>query len=71
MIRKLTDRRHGALVDEHRLAVVLGYLIHTGTSFNCLPDFGEDWLVTVDRENGEELVAINGETRPDQHMVRK
>ncbi len=71
MIRKLTEQRYGALVDDHRLALVLGYLIHTGTPFNCFPDFGEDWLVTVDREDGEELVAIDRDTQPDLHWVAR
>lgn len=63
MIRITTHQRSGALVEEHQLASVVGYLIHTGTSFICAPGAEEDWLVTVDLENGDELVSIARDTR--------
>jgi len=71
MIHQTKQQRCGALVEEHRLALVVGYLIHTGTPFHCFPGDTEDWMVVVDRKDGEELVAIDRETRPDQYRVRR
>lgn len=71
MIRATTHQRCGALVEEHQLVTVVGYLIHTGTPFLCSPGDQEDWLVTVDKEDGEELAAIARETRPGGYRVMK
>jgi len=57
------ERQFDALVDEHRLTLVVGYLIHTGTPFICSPGDEDDWLITVDGRDGEELAAIDRETR--------
>jgi hypothetical protein len=57
------QRQFDALVDEHRLALVVGYLIHTGTPFICAPGDEDDWLITVHSRDGEELAAIDRETR--------
>ncbi len=69
MIRSRTEQKFGALVDEHRLALVVGYLIHTGTAFFCVPGDEEDWLVTVNKNDGEELAAIDRDTRTETDRV--
>jgi len=69
MIRSRTEQKFGALVDEHRLALVVGYLIHTGTPFFCVPGDEEDWLVTVNKNDGEELAAIDRDTRTETDRV--
>jgi len=69
MIETISNKTFGTLVDEHRLALVVGYLIHTGTAFICAPGEEEDWLITVNAMDGEELAAIDRETRTNSHGV--
>jgi hypothetical protein len=71
MGKTMAEKKFGALVDEHRLALVVGYLIHTGTAFFCIPGDEEDWLVTVNKDDGEELAAIDRETRTDTNWVTR
>jgi hypothetical protein len=71
MARAVRQPKAGALVDEDRLSLVLGYLVHTGTAFFCCPGDEEDWLVTVDIEDGEELAAIDRDTRRDSCRVAR